>query len=115
MQMAMSDLCREHEIPGKGEKYFNFLIAQEFESLKEGEGNFRDRILEISTETKAMFSSGGASSTGVDTSKKPNPGEKPDSLRHSSQKMNPGEKSALYVKTQISITNYFKRLEKRLF
>lgn len=117
MQMAMSDLCREHEIPRKGEKYFNFLIAQEFESLKEGEEISEDRILEISKETKAMFSSGGASSTGVDTSKKPNPGEKPDSLSAAQfAKMNPGEKSALYVKDPNQYNKLFQEArEKRLF
>ncbi len=119
IQNAMSELCREHEVPRKGEKYFNFLIAQEFESLEEGAEIPEERILEIVKETKQMFSSGNGSGTGtgVGTGKKPPPGENADAISAAQfAKMNPGEKSVLYTKNPALYSKLFNEAkEKRLF
>ena len=119
IQNAMSELCREHEIPRKGEKYFNFLIAQEFESLEEGAEIPEERILEIAKEAKQMFAGGGqgGGGTGVGAGKKPAPGENADSISAAQfAKMNPGEKSALYTKNPNLYSKLFNEAkEKRLF
>lgn len=119
IQNAMSELCREHEIPRKGEKYFNFLIAQEFEALEEGAEIPEERILEIAKEAKEMFASGSGkgTGTGVGTGKKPPPGENADSISAAQfAKMNPGEKSVLYTKNPALYSKLFSEAkEKRLF
>lgn len=119
IQNAMVELCREHEIPRKGEKYFNFLIAQEFDALEEGEEIAEERILEIAKEAKQMFASGGGQGggTGVNTQKKPAAGENADAISAAQfAKMNPGEKSLLYTKNPALYTKLFNEAkEKRLF
>ena len=118
IQNAMSELCREHEIPRKGEKYFNFLIAQEFEALKEGAEIPEERILEIAKEAKQMFAGGGGQGggTGVGTGKKPPAGGADSISAAQFAKMNPGEKSALYVKDPGTYQKLFNEAkEKRLF
>jgi len=118
VQSAMVELCREHEIPRQGEKYFNFLIAQEFETLEEGSEISEERILEIAGEAKKMFSSGGNAPSGTGVSgKKPAPGEAADAISPSQfSKMNPGEKSALYTKNPALYQKLFNEAkEKRLF
>ena len=115
MQAALSQLCEDNEIPSKGKKYFNFLIAQEFETLDEGEEISEERIAEIAKETKKMFLAGG--STGVDASGK---AKDPDAATGSVSaaqfaKMNVGEKSALYSKDSALYQKLFTEAkEKRL-
>jgi len=101
VEMAMSELCREHEIPRQGEKYFKFLVAQEFETLSEGEEISDERVLELAGEAKKMFAANGNSGTGTGV----NPGQKPPPSGNNEStsvadfvKMNNGEKSELYIK-----------------
>lgn len=118
VQMAMNELVRENDIPRSGEKYFNFLIAQEFETLEEGEEISEERIAELAKETKKMFAGGSNHSTGVKDSKaNPNPDASASSISAAQfAKMNNGEKSALYVKDSALYQKLFNEAkEKRLF
>lgn len=117
VQMAMSDLCREHDIPRSGESYFNFLIAKEFEGLAEGDEIAEDRIAELAMEAKKMFNGqNGGGSTGLNTRQKPAPGQNAGDISAAQfAKMNPGEKSALYVKNPNLYNQLFSEAkEKRL-
>lgn len=117
VQAAVNELCREHEIPRKAEKYFQFLIAQEFEALKEGEEISDERMLEISAEAKKTIAPAAATSTGAKTTKGvPNPDASAGSVSAAQfAKMNSGEKSALYVKNPEQYQKLFNEAkEKRL-
>lgn len=98
LQLSINSIARDLKIPPESEKYFQFLLAQKFETLKDTEEISDEDLEEIRKEVHKA-SGRRDSSTGVDdggTERQPN--EKSEITAEQFSKMNTGEKSALYVK-----------------
>lgn len=115
-ETAVGEICREQDIPRASEKYFKFLLAQEFDALEEGEEITEERIIEIAAEAKKLAPAAAQSSTGLNNGNKPPPaGSANDISVAQFVKMNSGERSQIYVKNPNLYNKLFEEAkEKRL-
>ena len=113
-ETAVGEICREQDIPRASEKYFKFLLAQEFETLGEGEEISEERIIEIAAEAKKLAPAAAQSSTGLNNGNKPPPaGTSGEVSVAQFAKMNSGERSQLYVKNPNLYTKLFEEAKEK--
>lgn len=100
MELQLTNLSRELEIPRDQEKYFRFLLNERLAELDEGEELTEEELEEVAQQAKSVSSKkAGNNSTGLNGKGGGQPPAKGGELSvEDFARMNPGEKSALYVK-----------------
>lgn len=117
LELSVSKLSKAHEIPAAQDKYFKFLLAEKFESLKDGEEVSDEDIAAIAAEVKKVSATAGAAaSTSVGAGKKKDADNGAGAMTvEQFVKMNVGEKSQLYTKNPAEYNRLFSSAkEKRL-
>ena len=107
LEVSISRISREHEIPAGQEKYFRFLLAEKMEALEDGQEIGDDDVAEIAAEVKKISGKAAGNSTGVSAGKKPNADGGTTLTVQAFAKMNTGEKSELYAKNPSEYTRLF--------